>query len=100
MNTFPTINQPEGMGCGPACLCLIAKYYGRDVSYSQVRDKCFVTREGVSILGLSDASEKMGFHSIALKTTWHYQWQAYGDLPSLDYRESWQWISGDLYSER
>lgn len=71
MNTFPTINQPEGMGCGPACLCLIAKYYGRDVSYSQVRDKCFVTREGVSILGLSDASEKMGFHSIALKTTWH-----------------------------
>lgn len=70
MKPFPTSNQPEGMGCGPACLCIVAKYYGRDLSYSYVRDNCYFTREGVSILGLSEALEKIGFHSIAVKSSW------------------------------
>lgn len=71
MSTFPFYNQPEGIGCGPACLCIIAKHYGREISYARIREKCHITREGVSLLGLSEASEKIGFHSVAVKVSWN-----------------------------
>lgn len=46
---FPTINQLEGMGCGPACICIISKYYGIDLSYTFVRENCHITHDGVSL---------------------------------------------------
>lgn len=72
---FPTINQLEGMGCGPACICIISKYYGIDLSYTFVRENCHITHDGVSLLGLSEASEKIGFHSIAIKSSWDKLWR-------------------------
>ena len=55
------------MDCGPTCLRMITKYYGRNYSLQTLREKSFVTREGVSMLGISDAAESIGFHTVGVK---------------------------------
>ncbi len=67
MNFFSHYTQPDAMDCGPTCLRMIAKHYGRNYSLQTLRKKCFLTREGVSMLGISDAAEGIGFHTRAVK---------------------------------
>ncbi|MBT3801431.1 MAG: ATP-binding cassette domain-containing protein, partial [Bacteroidetes bacterium] len=63
MAKFPFYNQLDAMDCGPSCLQMISKYYGKTYSIQTLRDKCFITREGVSLLGISDAAESIGLRS-------------------------------------
>jgi ATP-binding cassette subfamily B protein len=49
------------MDCGPTCLQMISKYYGRFFSLSFLREKCYLSREGVSLLGLSEAAHALGY---------------------------------------
>lgn len=69
MEKFPLYNQSEVMDCGPACLRMISKYYGHHYSLQTLRQKCFITREGVSLLGISDAAESIGFRTCGVKIT-------------------------------
>ncbi|MCL2502930.1 MAG: cysteine peptidase family C39 domain-containing protein, partial [Bacteroidales bacterium] len=55
------------MDCGPACLRMVAKYYGRTYTLQTLRQRCFITREGVSMLGISDAAEGIGFRTTGVK---------------------------------
>lgn len=55
------------MDCGPTCLQMIAKYYGRSYSLNELRQKAFITREGVSLLGISEAAEAIGFSTLGVK---------------------------------
>ena len=57
------------MDCGPACLRMISKYYGHHYSLQTLRQKCFITREGVSLLEISDAAESIGFRTCGVKIT-------------------------------
>jgi ATP-binding cassette subfamily B protein len=57
---FPFYKQYDAMDCGPACLRMIAKYYGKLYSFQYLRDKSYVSREGASLLGLRDAAESIG----------------------------------------
>ncbi|OJX62670.1 peptidase domain-containing ABC transporter [Dysgonomonas sp. 37-18] len=66
---FPNYKQLDAMDCGPTCLRMISKYYGRSFSIQYLREKSFITREGVSMLGISDAAEVIGFRSNGVKTT-------------------------------
>lgn len=61
--------QFDAKDCGPACLKIIAKYYGKYYSLQYLRDQCGITREGVSFLDLSYASENIGLRSLSLKVT-------------------------------
>lgn len=61
--SFPHYIQLDTMDCGPTCLRMIAKYYGQNYSLQTLREKSFITREGVSMLGISDAAESIGFHT-------------------------------------
>ncbi|MEI6766225.1 MAG: peptidase domain-containing ABC transporter [Bacteroidota bacterium] len=69
MSTFKTYTQLDAMDCGPTCLRMIAKHYGRNYSLQSLREKCFITREGVSLLGISDAAEKIGLRSMGVRIT-------------------------------
>lgn len=69
MEKFPLYNQNEVMDCGPACLRMVSKYYGHHYSLQTLRQKCFITREGVSLLGISDAAESIGFRTCGVKIT-------------------------------
>lgn len=64
---FPFTLQLYAMDCGPACLRMVAKYYGRNYSLQTLRQKSFITREGVSMLGISDAAESIGFRTNGVK---------------------------------
>ncbi|MFC0513357.1 peptidase domain-containing ABC transporter [Mucilaginibacter angelicae] len=67
MKKFPYDRQLDLMDCGPACLKMIAKYYGKYYSLQYMRDKCGITKEGVSLLDISHAAESVGMRSLALK---------------------------------
>lgn len=51
------------MDCGPSSLRMIAKYYGRNYSLQTLRERSFITRQGVSMLGISEAAESIGFRT-------------------------------------
>ena len=52
------------MDCGPSCLAMIVKYYGKDVSIEQLRKICSLGKDGVSLLGISKAAETIGLKTI------------------------------------
>jgi ATP-binding cassette subfamily B protein len=64
---FPFVKQFDAMDCGPACLKMIAGFYKKDFSLDYLRKKCFITREGVSFLGLSEAADSIGFRTLGVK---------------------------------
>jgi ATP-binding cassette, subfamily B, bacterial len=57
------------MDCGPTCLRMVAKYYGRSISLEYLRNKSKYGKEGVSMLGLADAAESIGLKSVGAKLT-------------------------------
>ncbi len=59
--------QFDSMDCDPICLQMTPKFHGRNYSVSILRDRCNNTCEGVSLIGISDAAESIGFRSIGVK---------------------------------
>jgi ATP-binding cassette, subfamily B, bacterial len=55
------------MDCGPTCLRMVAKHYGRTVSLQKLRDLSETTREGSSLKNIADASERLGFRTLGVK---------------------------------
>lgn len=66
MTKFPFYPQHDAMDCGPTCLRMIAAHYGRNYSLEGLREKSHFTREGVSLLGISEAAEKLGLRSVGV----------------------------------
>ncbi|MFL1896539.1 peptidase domain-containing ABC transporter [Aquimarina sp. 2-A2] len=67
MAKFPFYKQAESKDCGPTCIKIIAKHYGRVLNTANLRMLSETTREGSSLLGLSEAVEKIGFRSLGVK---------------------------------
>ncbi len=63
------VRQLDAMDCGPACLKMVCKYYGKTFSLPYLRDRCFISRTGVSLLGISDAAESLGFRTLSAKVS-------------------------------
>ncbi|WBX75919.1 peptidase domain-containing ABC transporter [Tenacibaculum ovolyticum] len=71
MKKFPNYKQTEAKDCGPTCIKIIAKHYGKTINTQQLRKLSETTREGSSLLGLSDAVESMGFKSLGIKLSFN-----------------------------
>jgi ATP-binding cassette, subfamily B, bacterial len=69
MSKFPFFKQYDAMDCGPSCLRMIAAFYGKTYSLQKLRQLAHITREGVSLLGLSEAAEAIGFRTIGARIT-------------------------------
>lgn len=69
------------MDCGPACLRMITKYYGKSVPLRFLKEISFQTREGVSLLGLTQAAERLGYQSIAAKLSFEELMKHIDKLP-------------------
>jgi len=67
MNFFPFYRQPDSMDCGPTCLRMITKYYGKSFAIQTLREKTQIGKEGVNMLGISEAAESIGFRTQAVK---------------------------------
>ena len=69
MRKFPFVKQHDAMQCGVACLEMVCRNYGRQFPISMLSQICHVTSEGVSMLGISEAANEIGFHSVCVRTT-------------------------------
>lgn len=67
MFKFPHFKQPDSKDCGPTCLKIIAKHFGKNFSIQDLRQSSETTREGSSLLGISEAAEKIGFKTLGVK---------------------------------
>ena len=66
MPSFPFYKQLDAMDCGPSCLRMIARFYGRTYSLQTLRDKSYLSRDGVSMMGISEAAEAIGFRTMGV----------------------------------
>jgi len=66
---FPFYPQHDSMDCGPACLQMVAAFHGRSYGLQTLRERCYFTRNGVSMLGISEAAESIGYRSTGIKAT-------------------------------
>ena len=69
LHRLPVDYQMDSQDCGPACLKIIAKYFGRFYSLQYLRDRCGITKQGVSLENLSTGAESLGLRTLAIKCT-------------------------------
>lgn len=69
LHRFPVDYQMDSQDCGPTCLKIIAKYFGRFYSLQYLRDRCGITKQGVSLENLSTGAESLGLRTLAIKCT-------------------------------
>ncbi len=65
--SFPFYKQADQKDCGPTCLRMIARHFGRNYLIVKLRALCQINRSGVSLLGISEAAEKIGFRTLGSK---------------------------------
>ncbi len=66
---YPIYKQHDAMDCGPTCLRMISKYYGKGYTLEELRNKTHKSKTGVSFLGISEAAETIGMRSLGAKIT-------------------------------
>jgi len=69
MPSFPFYKQLDAMDCGPTCLRMIAKHYGKTYTLQTLRAKSYLSRDGVSMMGISEAAESIGFRTMGVSLT-------------------------------
>ncbi len=67
---FPFYKQLDQLDCGPTCLRMIAKFYGKSYDMAHLRQMTSLGQNGSTLGGLADAAEKIGFSTLALSTTY------------------------------
>ena len=67
---FPFYKQLDLKDCGPTCLKIIAKFYGKIYSIDFLREKAHITQQGSSFGGIAEASEIIGMHSLGADLTY------------------------------
>ena len=64
--SFPFFRQLDQMDCGPTCLRMVAKHHGKSYSVDYLRKQANTTRDGVSLGGIAEAGEAIGYHTLAV----------------------------------
>lgn len=59
--------QQNQMDCGPTCLGIICKYYKLSISMVKLRKLTEIGKEGVNLLGISNAAEQIGFRTLSVE---------------------------------
>ena len=90
-NNFPLYKQLDAMDCGPTCLRMVARHYGKTVSLDYLRNKSEYGKEGVSLLGLADAAESIGLKSIGARLNFE-QLMENAPLPSILHWDQYHFV--------
>ncbi len=67
LHSFPYYRQRDAMDCGPTCLMMVAAAHGRQFPLTYLRERSYISREGVSALGIMEAAEAIGFRTMTVK---------------------------------
>jgi len=87
---FPFVQQLDEMDCGVACLSMIAKWYGIDVSISWLRDVAETGPAGTTLRGLATAGGKIGLEVVPYKVS-RDRVEELG-LPAIIHWDSEHWV--------
>lgn len=68
--SFPFYKQHDAMDCGATCLRMVSRYYGRYYSLEHLRELTFIGKDGVALIDIADAAEKIGMNTLAAKVGW------------------------------
>jgi len=82
MPSFPFYKQLDAMDCGPTCLRMVARHYGKHFNLQTLRDKSHLNVEGVSMLGIARAAESIGMQSMGVSLSWERLMQE-APLPAI-----------------
>ncbi len=63
LKKFIIYQQLNAMDCGPTCLKMVSKHYGKNIDTNKLRQLAGYSKEGVSLLGICDAAEGIGFRA-------------------------------------
>jgi ATP-binding cassette subfamily B protein len=66
MKFLPQLDQ---MDCGPTCVAMVSSHYGKELNLKNLREKTFLTREGVSLSSIKYAAESVGFETLPAQLT-------------------------------
>lgn len=66
-NNFPFFRQLDYRDCGPTCLRMIAKHYGKTFSREFLRDKAGITKIGVTMAGIAEAAEAIEMRTLGMR---------------------------------
>ncbi|WP_461113200.1 peptidase domain-containing ABC transporter [Spirosoma jeollabukense] len=103
---YKYFRQLDFMDCGPTCIKMVAAHYGKDYSLDYLRAKAYITRSGVSLLGISEAAEAIGFKTLKAKLSYQQlteeaplpcilHWNQEHFVVLYDVRKSgWRWLPG------
>jgi ATP-binding cassette, subfamily B, bacterial len=91
MKKFVFYKQADAMDCGPTCLKMIFKYYGKRISSNTLNTEAQIGKSGVSLLGLSEVAEKYGFHTISARLTFD-QLLSEAPRPSILYWDQYHFV--------
>lgn len=62
---FPFTHQLEANDCGPTCIHMISKFYGKYIPVNYLKGLTSIERQGVSALDIVSCLKKIGFQAIA-----------------------------------
>jgi len=79
--SFSYYRQLNAMDCGPTCLRMVAKHYGKHYNADTLRQKAGFSTQGVSLLGISETAEKIGFRTRSAQINYGKLLQA--PIPSI-----------------
>lgn len=80
MKKFPFFRQTHISDCGPACLKMVARHYGRDFSFEMLRDFCYVGKQGISVTGLVEGGKSIGLDALPVKLAYYPENEATAGL--------------------
>ena len=90
---FPVFKQTDRFDCGPACLKMICKYYGRDFNIEELRLLCKITPDGVIAKNLLHAMESLGLSALPASIDFETLKKAFHETATMKY------ITKDGYKE-
>ncbi len=98
---FPLVYQIDEMDCGAACLAMICRHFGRQVSLSHIRKLAHTSLDGSSLRGLCDAGSELGlaarsvkvspanFEQMPLPAIIHWEGNHWAVLYHIDAQHAW-----------
>jgi ATP-binding cassette, subfamily B, bacterial HlyB/CyaB len=68
-HTYPFYAQHSASDCSAACVVMVGRYWGKEFNINRLRELAYVSRDGASLKGLSNAVENLGFNSRPVKAS-------------------------------
>lgn len=97
---FPFYSQLDSMDCGPTCLRMIAKYYGKSFSLDYLREITQYEKAGVSLLSLAEAAELIGLKAVGVKLSFEELIRNPPSFPAILYWDQYHFVVLTPYSKK